>query len=460
MIESEVVGGADSARSVGTEILTNGSPRPGTPGRGVRGEGRLGERLNPSPPAPLPGVPGRGEKGFLVAATGRVTGTTMNNTRRTGLAVLCLGGLLQGPAGSSGFAAELRGEVTDAATGQPLAARIELQRLDDGTRHFVPRPANGAALAPRWLQRLDDGTRHFVPRPANGAALAPRWLQRLDDGTRHFVRSASDTAAVTYERKNWVNPRSAEHHTCAPAAPFLADGLAPGRYRLTVERGKEYFPETRELTLGDEPVTVSVPLRRWINLAERGWYSGETHIHRTLGELPVLLQAEDLNVALPLTYWVTKAHTPPTAGDRNMSGDIPDRLITVDATHVIWPRNTEYEIFTVGQQQHTLGALFVLNHKSVFREGVPPWGPVADQARAEGALLDMDKLDWPFAMTLPDSSGATLYELANNHLWRTEFAFRQWNTQAAPFLQPPYGGRSGDERAVAALHARHVLRPA
>lgn len=293
-------------------------------------------------------------------------------------------------------AAELSGEVVAAVDGQPLAARI--------------------------------------------------YLQKLDNGTFHFVRSQSVTAAVPYDRTNWINKRSVEQHTCVPAAPFVTAGLAPGRYVLTVERGQEYFPEARELTLGDQPVHVRVPLRRWINMAERGWYSGETHIHRTLAELPVLLQAEDLNVALPLTYWVTKAFTPPTTGDKNMGGEIPEQLVKVDPTHVIWPRNTEYEIFTVGAASHTLGALFVLNHKSVLNQGVPPWGKIAEQARREGAILDMDKLDWPFAMTLPDSTGATLYELANNHLWRTEFAFRDWNSATPAFLQPPRGGKSGGER--------------
>ncbi|MGI9244364.1 MAG: CehA/McbA family metallohydrolase, partial [Verrucomicrobiales bacterium] len=88
----------------------------------------------------------------------------------------------------------------------------------------------------------------------------------------------------------------------------------------------------------------------------------------------------------------------------------------------------------------------VLNHRSVLREGVPPWGAVARGAVRDGALLDMDKLDWPFSMSLPVSTGAKLYELANNHLWRTDFAFVDWNTPAPGFLKPPYGGQHGGER--------------
>ena len=158
------------------------------------------------------------------------------------------------------------------------------------------------------------------------------------------------------------------------------------------------------------------------------------------------MQAEDLNVAFPLSYWVTRAFTPPATGDKNLGGEIPGELIKLDDTHVMWPRNTEYEIFTVGGARHTLGAVFVLGHKSVFTEGVPPVTAVAERARAEGALLDMDKHDWPWAMALPSLMGVKLYELANNHIWRTQFGFTNWSTPAPPHLRPPYGGNSGGER--------------
>ena len=274
------------------------------------------------------------------------------------------------------------------------------------------------------------------------------YVENGETGSRHFVRAHSKLDGVVYEKQNWANKRSIEHHTSVPAAPFVAENLPAGTYTLTVERGKEYFPETRRITLaeGEKRAVETVALRRWVNMAERGWWSGETHLHRPLNELPVVMQAEDLNVAMPLTYWVTKAFTPPAQGNKNQSGEIPDKLIEVDATHVIWPRNTEYEIFTVGEHKHTLGALFVLNHKTVFSKGVPDWKPVAEQARAEGALMDMDKLDWPFGMTLPLTSGATLYELANNHMWRYEFGLTKWVTPAPAFLQPPNGGAGGDER--------------
>ena len=124
---------------------------------------------------------------------------------------------------------------------------------------------------------------------------------------------------------------------------------------MTAERGKEYHPERREVTVGAEPVELTVRLRRWIDMAERGWYSGDTHTHRTLAELPNVMLAEDLNVAFPLLDWVREAFVPPIERREASFRDPGPDPIRIDATHLIVPRNTEYEIFTVGKAGHTLG---------------------------------------------------------------------------------------------------------
>jgi hypothetical protein len=250
------------------------------------------------------------------------------------------------------------------------------------------------------------------------------------DGSWHFARAeAKDGSAVEYRKKR--DPRSVEMHTTLSAHPFLLD-LPPGKYTVTVERGKEYLPESRTVTVGAALVQETFRLKRWADLTGRGWYSGETHVHRSLEELPNVMLAEDLNVAFPLLYWVTEAFAPPRTGGRSTTRDVEPKPIAVDATHVIYPRNTEYEIFTVDKKPHMLGAVFVLNHKSVFEEGVPPVGPVAKRARKEGALLELDKHNWPWSMMLVPVMGVDLYELSNNHIWRTEFGLPAW-------AEPPAG---------------------
>ena len=163
-------------------------------------------------------------------------------------------------------------------------------------------------------------------------------------------------------------------------------------------------------------------------MAERGWYSGDTHVHRTLADLPNLILAEDLNVALPLTHWVTDSEQTPAELAKQRGVNVPAKLIEIDKTHVIWPVNTEYEIFTVKRKRHTLGALFILNHSKPLTKPAPPVTPIVKEAKSQGrqVLLDLDKHNWPWSMMVAPVADVHLFELSNNHVWRTDFLFSTW----------------------------------
>ena len=282
----------------------------------------------------------------------------------------------------------------------------------------------------------------------SGVPIAARVYLRDDTGKYYFFTpSGADGSAIRYEKQNRQNKKSIEYHTTVSADPCHAI-VPPGSYTLTVEHGKTYQTWEQEIRVADDDVVVRIRLKRWVDPASRGWYSGDMHLHRTIDELRNIVLAEDLNVVFPLTNWVTLADTPPSAGDKNIRVNLPDALVRVDDQHVIWPRNTEYEIFSVNSRRHTLGALFVLGHEGAIGQTVPPWKPVVQAARAAdpNVLFDMDKLAWPFAMVLPTIAPDATYELANNHIWRTEFAFREWYTPTPPFIQPPFGGTEGGER--------------
>lgn len=308
--------------------------------------------------------------------------------------------------------AVLIGQIVDAQTGEPIPARIYVEDA-----------------AGNWLH----------PESTGGSAV------------RYQKRRAE---------------KSVEIHTSLSEHPFRLV-TQPGLVTITVERGKEYFSLTNKVALKPGENRVRLELRRWINMAERGWYSGDTHVHRTLDELPNLMLAEDLNVTFPLVYWVTRAYEQPTTGNKNLGGAIPDQLIKVDDTHVIWPRNTEYEIFSVGRKRHMLGAVFFLNHRSVFKIGAPPIEPVAIRARAEGSLLELDKHNWPWSMMIVPVLNVDLYELSNNHVWRTEFAFKDWSLDAPKYMglnqQPNWTERDwlfyGFKNYYALLNCGFNLRP-
>jgi hypothetical protein len=294
-----------------------------------------------------------------------------------------------------------------------------------------------AVTASHALPAAADGTRvrGAVTDSATGRPIPCRVYVEGDDGTWHFPRSeARAGSAVEYRKQRPGNPRSVEMHTTLSAHPFAVT-LRPGRYTFTVERGKEYLPESRVVAVGADPVDLHFKLRRWIDMPALGWYSGETHVHRSMEELPNLVLAEDLNVAFPLSYWVTEAFASPKAARQGPFRDADPKPVAVDPAHVIYPLNTEYEIFTVGKQRHTLGAFFALNHKTVLDAGVPPVRAVAERVHKEGGLIELDKHNWPWSMALVPVAKVDLYELANNHVWRTEFGFGGFGEPAPEYMK-------------------------
>jgi hypothetical protein len=92
--------------------------------------------------------------------------------------------------------------------------------------------------------------------------------------------------------------------------------LPPGTYQVEVSRGPEYLVERRAVTVASaEPQEVAFRLRRWIDPAAMGWYSGDHHIHAagcahysksTEGVLPSDMirhcMGEDLKVGCNLTW--------------------------------------------------------------------------------------------------------------------------------------------------------------
>jgi len=277
-------------------------------------------------------------------------------------------------------------------------------------------------------------------RPVRGTVNVPcRLYIEGEDGKFYFAKSASPAgSAVIYDVKR--SPTSLEQHTTLSRHPFIAE-LPPGKYTITAEHGKEHTVASQTLIVpatGDIP-DIKLSLVPWIEMHKLNWFSGDTHVHRKLADLPNLVEAEDLHVALPLTYWVQAAYDAPT---KMPAGGHPEpKPIVIESRvdpgaapirRVIWPINTEYELFTVNGKPHTEGAVFVLNHKAPLRPAAPPVIPVVQAARDEGAFLDLDKHTWNWTPMIVPIMKVDLFELANNHVWRTEFLFKQWTIDVLP----------------------------
>jgi hypothetical protein len=55
--------------------------------------------------------------------------------------------------------------------------------------------------------------------------------------------------------------------------------LPDGAYAVTATRGPEYLPVSTTIEVGEQSADVELRLRRWVDPAARGYYSGDPHIH-------------------------------------------------------------------------------------------------------------------------------------------------------------------------------------
>ena len=92
--------------------------------------------------------------------------------------------------------------------------------------------------------------------------------------------------------------------------------LPPGTFQVTYSRGPEYRILQRQITVPNAPTNQQTfRLKRWIKLADKGWFSGDHHVHAagcshyeapTQGVDPAAMmrhiRGEDLNVGCVLTW--------------------------------------------------------------------------------------------------------------------------------------------------------------
>jgi hypothetical protein len=103
------------------------------------------------------------------------------------------------------------------------------------------------------------------------------------------------------------------NHAKVPAWPhenrffFYIDGeyesmLPVGTYQLVVSKGPEYAVMQKTIEISaDIGTAIAVPLSRWIDMPDKGWYSGDGHVHmaRTANDnasISAVMRAEDIHI--------------------------------------------------------------------------------------------------------------------------------------------------------------------
>lgn len=201
-----------------------------------------------------------------------------------------------------------------------------------------------------------------------------------------------------------------DHFNCDGEARI--EGLAPGHYPCVIERGPEYRRVDASFDLqGEGPRTIDVELKRRINMAERGWYSGDIHIHRPLEDMPLLMKSEDLNVAPVITVWNKR--------DLWAGRPLPeDRLVEVEPTR--W-----FHVMAIEDERRG-GALLYFQLKNPLKlaaDGPEFPSPVKhlNEARAQpGAWIDIEKPFWWDMPTWVATEQTDSIEIAHNQMNRAK----------------------------------------
>ncbi len=149
-------------------------------------------------------------------------------------------------------AAELQVSIRDASDGQPTAAAVRLH--DSQGRLHIPDTA--------------------LDLSAMGYLYAPGALIHYADWTSPRARSQDPFFGSSWFR---------QQHPAATACFFVEGGfriqLPAGRFRLIASKGLEYTPVEKVVELGEDRREETLTLSRWVDMAERGWYSGDGHVH-------------------------------------------------------------------------------------------------------------------------------------------------------------------------------------
>jgi len=194
----------------------------------------------------------------------------------------------------------------------------------------------------------------------------------------------------------------------------FAIDLPAGSYTLVAERGPEYRPF--RTTIDGRPgkdVTLDLALTRWIEMNRMGWYSGDLHNHRRPEDMPLLLQAEDLNLSPAITDWIWDDR------QRGAPPQTRDAIRRVDATHAFSVLDKEIERLKDGP-----GAVDLLGLRSrIPFDGYllhPTNDVFAREAHAQGGWADAEKIVWRDAAALVALGHVDFAGIVYNHFNRQD----------------------------------------
>jgi hypothetical protein len=190
----------------------------------------------------------------------------------------------------------------------------------------------------------------------------------------------------------------------------VALNLSPGKYTIEIERGPEYSLSTDSFTLAaGQTKLLSAELQRLVDMPAKGWWPGDTHVHRPLEDVELLMRAQELHVAPVITWW----------NKRNLwaKEKLPDEpLVRFDG-------NRFYHMMA-GEDEREGGALlyFHLNCPLAItdatREFPSPLNFAEEARKHKGVWIEAEKPFWWDVPVWVAAGQVDSIEVANNHMCR------------------------------------------
>jgi hypothetical protein len=197
------------------------------------------------------------------------------------------------------------------------------------------------------------------------------------------------------------------HFVCAGSATLE---LPAGKYAIEIERGPEFAAHSETFTLdAGGTKKLAVELKRLADLPAEGWWPGDLHVHRPLGEIELLMRAEDLHVAPVITWWNKRN---PWAKDKP-----PEKLL------VQFDRDRFYHVMA-GEDEREGGALLYfhlprpLDITAATREYPSPLKFAAEARKHKGVWIDAEKPFWWDVPVWVAAGQVDSIGIANNHMCR------------------------------------------
>lgn len=238
--------------------------------------------------------------------------------------------------------------------------------------------------------------------------------------------------------------------------------LPPGKFTIKYTRGPEYLPQfkTIDVPANTDKLVVDLPLKRWIDVAQRGWYSADHHVHASgcshyykpeegVNAADMWRQAagEDLKVSSVLSWGPGWYHQ-----KENFTGK----------QHELSTKNNimQYDVEVSGFPSSHAGHLVLLRLKEDDYPGTkkiedwPSWtGPILQWAQKQGAITGYahsgDGLEPSYTENFRLKPPVTEEEKVHAPAWRT---YEETSTAIPNYIIPKMNGIGANEYIVTAPH--------